>query len=137
VLLSTVSVAVNILLSLALVNRVGFRGLALATALAALVNGAGSLILLQKRLGTLDERRLAATFGKTVVAALGMAGAVLIIVHALSTITPGGGTALEAARVLAAIAGGLFTLAIGAKLLRISEFDEMVNELRVRVQKLL
>jgi putative peptidoglycan lipid II flippase len=137
VLLSTVSIGVNILLSLTLVSRVGFRGLALATALAALVNGAGSLILLRKRLGALDERRLAATFGKTVVAALGMTAVVLIIVHALSTIAPAGGTALEAARVAVAIGGGLFALAIGAKLLRISEFDEMVEELRGRVQKLL
>jgi len=137
VLLSTVSIAVNILLSLALVNRLGFRGLALATALAALVNGGGSLILLRKRLGGLDERRLAATCGKTVVAALGMTACVLIIVHGLSTIAPDGGLALEAVRVAAAIGGGLFTLAIGAKLLRISEFDEMVAEMRTRAQKLL
>jgi putative peptidoglycan lipid II flippase len=137
VLLSTASIGVNILLSLALVSRLGFRGLALATALAALVNGGGSLLLLRKRLGGLDERRLAATVGKTVVAALGMTAVVLTIVHGLSTIAPEGGTALEAARVLAAIAGGLFTLAIGAKLLRISEFDEIVGEMRARVQKLL
>jgi putative peptidoglycan lipid II flippase len=137
VLLSTVSIVVNILLSLALVNRLGFRGLALATALAALVNGGGSLILLRQRLGGLDERRLAVTCGKTVVAALGMTASVLIVVHGLSTIAPDGGTALEAVRVAAAIGGGLFTLAIGAKLLRISEFDEMVKEMRTRAQKLL
>lgn len=137
VLLSTASIGVNMLLSLALVNPLGFRGLALATALAALVNGGGSLLMLRKRLGGLDGRRLAATFGKTLVAALGMTAAVLAIVHGLSTIAPEGGTALEAVRVLAAIAGGLLTLALGAKLLGIREFDEMVAEMRARVQKLL
>jgi putative peptidoglycan lipid II flippase len=137
VLLSTASILVNILLSLTLVNRFGFRGLALATALAALVNGAGSLILLRKRLGGLEERRLAATFAKTLIATLAMTAAVLMIIHALSTIAPAGGAALEAARVLAAIAGGLFSLAVGAKLLRISEFDEMLGEIRARAQKLL
>jgi putative peptidoglycan lipid II flippase len=137
VFLSTVTIAVNILLSLTLVNRFGFRGLALATAVAALVNGGGSLILLRKRLGGLDERRLASTCGKTVVASLGMSAVVLVIVHGLSTIAPAGSAALEAARVLAAIAGGLLTLAIGAKLLRISEFDEIVEQMRTRAQKLL
>jgi putative peptidoglycan lipid II flippase len=137
VLLSTASIGVNVLLSLLLVRSLGFRGLALATALAALVNGVGSLLLLRKRLGGFDERRLALTLGKTLVATLAMTAAVLSIVHGLSTIAPGGGVPLEAFRVFAAIAGGLVVLACGAKLLRISEFDEMVAEMLTRAQKLL
>jgi putative peptidoglycan lipid II flippase len=137
VLLSTASIGVNVLLSLLLVRSLGFRGLALATALAALVNGGGSLLLLRKRLGGFDERRLALTLGKTLVATLAMTAAVLAIVHGLSTIAPGGGVPLEAFRVFAAIAGGLVVLACGAKLLRISEFDEMVAEMLTRAQKLL
>jgi putative peptidoglycan lipid II flippase len=137
VVLSTVSIVVNILLSLVLVNRIGFRGLALATSIAALVNGGASVWLLRRRLGGIDERRLAATFGKTAVAAAGMTAAALTIVHGLSTIAPGGGPPSQALRLFAAIGGGLVVLAIGAKLLRISEFDEMVQELRSRAQKLL
>src|SRR5262245_39972566 len=44
VLVSTITIAVNLALSLILVQSIGFRGLALATSFAAIVNGALSLI---------------------------------------------------------------------------------------------
>jgi putative peptidoglycan lipid II flippase len=137
VALSTASIAVNILLSLTMADRFGFRGLALATSIAALVNGSASLWLLRNRLGGLDERRLALTFGKATAATVAMTATVLTIVHGLSTFAPAPGTAGQALRLFAAIGGGLIVLAFGAKVLRISEFDEMVEQLRRQVQKLL
>jgi putative peptidoglycan lipid II flippase len=135
--LSAVSVAANIGLSILLTRTMGFRGLALATSIAALVNGGLSLILLRSRLGGIRGRRLTATFVKTLAAATAMAAVVLWTVHGVSSIAPGAGTTAQALRLLSAIVTGLAALALSARLLRIPEFDEAVGEVRSRVQKLL
>jgi putative peptidoglycan lipid II flippase len=137
VALSAGAIALNILLSLVLVSRIGFRGLALATSCAALVNGGGSLWLLRARLGGIHERELGLTVAKISAAAALMAAAVQSIVHGMSTIAPGHGALVQAFRLFTAMGGGLLVLAAGAKLLRIPEFDEIVGESRSRVQKLL
>src|SRR4029079_9413462 len=67
------TIAINIAANLALVRVMGFRGLALGTSLAMLVNGIVLLLLLRRRLDGIDERRLAVTLCKIVVAALVMA----------------------------------------------------------------
>ncbi len=56
VILSTVTIVVNLALSLILVRWIGFRGLALATSLAAIVNGGLSLVLLRRH-ARRDRRR--------------------------------------------------------------------------------
>jgi putative peptidoglycan lipid II flippase len=137
VTLSTASILVNIGLSLLLVPHIGFRGLALATALAALVNGGASLWWLRRRLGGIHGRRLLATLGKISAAAAAMAVAVHLSVNALSAFAPGEGTPAQALRLAGAIGGGLVALGFGAKVLRIAEFDEAVLSVRAWVQKLL
>ena len=54
----------NVGLSLALVRTIGFRGLALGTSLAALVNGALLMLLLRRQLDGIGEARLAVAFSK-------------------------------------------------------------------------
>jgi putative peptidoglycan lipid II flippase len=137
VILSTVSITLNILLSLVLVQRLGYRGLALATSVAAMVNGVLCLVLLRARLGGLDGRQLAITFAKTCAATAAMGLAVWTLIRTLSSIAPAAGTTVEALRLATVIAGGVLVLAIAARLLRIAEFDAMVADLRGRVQKLL
>jgi putative peptidoglycan lipid II flippase len=137
VTLSVAAIAVNILLSLALAPAFGFRGLALATSVAALVNGGMSLWLLRRRLGGIDGAQLALTFVKIAAAAAGMALAVRWTVNAMSTIASGPGTTAQSIRLAAAIGGGLIVLGAAAKLLRIREFDEMLAAARMRAQKLL
>jgi putative peptidoglycan lipid II flippase len=137
VALSTVSIAVNILLSLLLVHRLGFRGLALATSLSALVNGGLCLAVLRSRVGDLDGRRLAVTFVKTSAAAAVMALAVWSIGNAMSAIVSASATLGQAVRLAATIGGALLVLAVAAKLLRISEFEEIAANVQTRVQKLL
>ena len=56
VILSTVTIVVNLVLSLILVRWIGFRGLALATSLAAIVHGGLSLVLLRRQLGRIGGR---------------------------------------------------------------------------------
>ena len=57
VVLSGVSVGVNLVLSLVLVRALGFVGLALATSMAALTNATLCLFLLRMQLGGIAERR--------------------------------------------------------------------------------
>ncbi len=74
---SILAVAVNIGLNLALMRPLGFRGLALATSLAAVVNMITLLVLLRRRVGPIDIRELGKSFLRILTAAVIM-GAVIL-----------------------------------------------------------
>ncbi|MEW5899927.1 MAG: murein biosynthesis integral membrane protein MurJ [Acidobacteriota bacterium] len=74
---SVLAVAVNVLLNLAFMRPLSFRGLALATSVSAMVNMFVLLSLLRRRVGRLDMADLAVNFGKTLAAAALM-GALLL-----------------------------------------------------------
>ena len=135
--LSTASIALNVLLSVSLSGSLGFRGLAVATSVAALVNGAASFVVLRRQVGALDEGALAATLVKTAAASLLMAAAVQLTVQWMSAIAPGSGTIPQAGRLGVEIGTGLVALAAASKLFRIREVDEVLAGLFGRVQKLL
>jgi putative peptidoglycan lipid II flippase len=137
VALSVVSVTVNLVLSLALVRAMGFTGLALATSLAALVNGGLCMVLLRSQLDGIEGARLARLLFSVAVASALMSGAVLGIHRGLYRIASEGGTVSQALVLLLAVSGGLAVLAVCAKLLRIEPFEEVVRQLRRRAQKLL
>ena len=61
---SVLAVAVNIVLNLAFMRPLSFRGLALATSLSAMVNMFGLMIFLRRRVGPLDIPDLAKSFIK-------------------------------------------------------------------------
>jgi putative peptidoglycan lipid II flippase len=73
---SVLAVAVNIVLNLAFMRPLSFRGLALATSLSAMVNMFVLISILHRKIGRLDAADLAVNFGKTLGAAVIM-GAVL------------------------------------------------------------
>jgi putative peptidoglycan lipid II flippase len=133
VMLSTISIAVNLALSLALVGAMGFRGLALSTSLAAIVNGGLSLALLRRRLGRIGGGHLALTFVKIATASAVMAGVVLGATRGMSVLLPGFSLAAQTVRLTAAIAAGLAAVAASARLLRIAEFDALVADVRQRL----
>ena len=108
VVVSILSVAVNLGLNLALVRILGYAGLALGTALAAIFNAAMLLWLLARRLGGIDGRPVAVAAAKITVASILMA---------------------IAARVFLGIGAGLVVLAASAKVLRVQEFDEVFRRL--------
>jgi putative peptidoglycan lipid II flippase len=62
VIVSVATVLINLGLNIALVRVLGFRGLALGTALAAIFNAAALLWLLRRRLDGIDGRRIATAF---------------------------------------------------------------------------
>jgi putative peptidoglycan lipid II flippase len=124
VIVSVVSVAVNLALNLLLVRVLGFRGLALGTAIAAVFNAATLLWLLRVRIGGLDGGRLAIALAKIAIASAVMAVVARFTSGWLTDVWPGDGEIIKMVRVGAAIGAAAAALAIVARLLRIEEFTE-------------
>ncbi len=132
VVVSVCTIAVNVILSVALVRVMGFRGLALGTSVAALANGLLLAWLLRSVLNGIDGGRLAIVLLKTVAAGLAMTAVTLGVQAAMRAVLPDGHFVAQATRLAAAIGFGLIALAGSAKLLRIREFDDVVAVLKVR-----
>lgn len=124
VTISMISVAANLGLNLALIRILGFRGLALGTALAAIFNAGSLLWLLRRRLGGLEERRLLVAFWKILLASLVMAAVAVMSGEWLATAVPAGGELQKVIRVLGSIVAAVAALGLSAKALRIEEFNE-------------
>ena len=128
-LVSVMAVALNIVLNLILVRTMGFRGLALGTSIAALVNALVLLVLLHRRLGGLDVGRILATGAKITLAAILMGGVVWSSHRWLLDILPGQDIGRRLIQVFGSIGGGLVMLTVAARLLRIAEWDDLRQQL--------
>jgi putative peptidoglycan lipid II flippase len=127
VMASAASVMVNVALNLVLVNTLGHRGLALGTALAALVNGGMLFVLLGRRLGGLDGISVFTAAWKISLASLVMAAAAYQTERWLHAPFPGDAAVVQALRVFCAIVTALLVLALTARLLRMREFAEALR----------
>jgi putative peptidoglycan lipid II flippase len=124
VAVSIASVIVNAALNLALVRVLGYRGLALGTAIAALFNAVVLIWFLHRRLDGLDDRRVLSSFARIVLASLVMGTAALAADRTLAVWIPGSAFVVQAARLLATIMSALAVLAFTAHALKIREFRE-------------
>jgi putative peptidoglycan lipid II flippase len=124
VVVSIATMVVNIVLNLTLVKVLGFKGLALGTAAAAIFNAVTLLVLLRGRLGGLDGRRMATALSKITGASLVMGttawGLNALLVHWLGAST----ILLRLLEVGAAILGAVVVLDVMARALHIDEFIE-------------
>jgi hypothetical protein len=107
VMVSILSMVVNVGLNLALVGPFGYRGLAVGTALAAVFNAGALVILLRRKLGGLDERRVAGALARILAASLVMGAAVLGIDAFVAPLVDVGGFTGKLLRVAIAIGGGV------------------------------
>ena len=124
-LVSVLTVALNVGLNLVLVRIMGYPGLALGTALAAWFNAGGLMVLLHRRLGGIDGRRLADRFARICLAA-GVMGAAVGAAEGMAAELAAEGGLLTAGLVLGGeIALGLVVLAAFARRLGITELDEV------------
>jgi peptidoglycan biosynthesis protein MviN/MurJ (putative lipid II flippase) len=82
------------------------------------------MVLLRRRLGGLEERRVARSFGRIVLASTAMAIAVAAVDAATATWLPGGSLIRQIVRLAASIAVALGVLSAAAHYLRIPEFRE-------------
>jgi putative peptidoglycan lipid II flippase len=133
----TASIAFNIVASVALIGLAGFRGLALATSLAALANGGLLLWLLKRRLHGIDGARLASTFGRVLIASLAMAAVAQASQRALTAIAPAEGLLTQASQLAASILAGLVALVVAARILNVQELTESMALVRALLRKLL
>lgn len=127
VLVSLASIAVNLAINLALVRALGFRGLALGTALAALFNAGSLLWLLRSRLSGIEGARITVAFAKILAASLIMGAVAHVTVMWLTATLPGSSAAVKGTRVFAAIGTGVLALIAAARALRIEEFDQALG----------
>ena len=126
---SAIAVVTNVLLNLMLIRVLGFRGLALGTALASALNAVLLLWLLRGRLGGLEGRRNARALMSISAASLAMGVSVWLVDSWLESLLPGSSTLIKATRVFVAISAGLVVLTAAARVLGIEEFDEMVRRI--------
>jgi putative peptidoglycan lipid II flippase len=137
VTVSVVSVFINVALNLALVRVMGYRGLALGTSLAALINAATQLVLLRRAMGGIEGRRVIVTLAKVVVASAAMAAAAWATDLWMMQLLPGSAFVMQAARVAASIAVALVVLAAASTLLRVREFEEARDMVLGRLRRML
>ena len=126
---SLAAIAINVILSVSLAGSMGFRGLALATSIAALASGGLLVLLLGRRLQGIEGQRLAIVLTKVLAAAAAMAVAAWGIEYWMTGLLPGQHIAIRGVRLLAAIGGGLFVLALAAKMLHIDELEDALRVL--------
>jgi putative peptidoglycan lipid II flippase len=133
VLVSVLSVAVNLAINLLLVRTMGYRGLALGTALAAMFNAGALLWLLRGRLDGLDGARVRIALFKILAASLVMGAAAHFTIGWMTALLTGTTTMFKAMRVSAAIAAGMLALIASARALRIEEFGDAFAHILRRV----
>ncbi len=133
---SVMSVLMNVVLNLMLVRVMGYRGLALGTSLAALINAGTQLALLRNAIGGIEGRRVAATLIKVSVAAVAMGAAGWSTELWLHQVLPASGFSVKALRVGAAILVSLIVLGSAATLLKVQEFDETRARVAARLRRM-
>ena len=126
VAVSVATVILNAALNLALVQVMGYRGLALGTSLAALFNGTLLMFLLNRRLDGIEGARVAGAMARIVVASALMGGVAIAADSAVGAWLPGSGLTVQIVRLTATIAAALGVLSAAAYVLRIREFHDGV-----------
>jgi putative peptidoglycan lipid II flippase len=124
---SGTAIGANAALSLLLTPALGFRGLALATALAAWVNAVLLALMLRRRLYQLDGRRLVAAAWRIAIAAMIMSAAVWSVERVAAALLPGADVVAQAVRLTVAIGAGVVVLGVAARALAIREFGEAIG----------
>ncbi|MBW8895753.1 MAG: murein biosynthesis integral membrane protein MurJ, partial [Acidobacteria bacterium] len=115
VVVSVIAVLANLTINLLLVRVMGYRGLALGTALAAMFNAGALLWLLRRRLGGLDERRVFIAFVKILAASIAMGAAARFAASWLATLLPSAHLLGRAVQLAGAIAVGVIVLIAAAR----------------------
>ncbi len=138
VAIGVVTILANIGLNIWLDRLMGFRGLALGTAIAANVNACLLLVLLARRLGGMDARRVMVSLVKITAASAVMGVAAYYGESWLHARLPGRWLGLaelpRLVRVLGGIGAGLGTLALAAWLLRIEELSQAIRTINSRLR---
>jgi len=138
VIVSVVTIAANLALNIWLNHLMGFRGLALGTAIAANINALLLLYLLSRRLDGIESRRVFVSFVKITLASGVMAVAAYYSHAWLHAHLPvrmlGRPDVPRAIGVFGAIGVAIAVLAGSAALLRIEEFSQAMGRVLARIR---
>ncbi len=135
VIISVITVVLNAVLNITLVNVMGYRGLALGTSVAALFNAIALFVVLRRNLGGLNEVRLLSSFVRIVAASAVMGVVAVVVDRWLSGALPGQTVPWQIVQVAVDIGAALAALAIAAWVLRIREFQESVGMVLRKVRR--
>ena len=135
VTVSMASVLVNAGLNIVLAQFMGYRGLALGTSIAAIVNAGALLFLLRRRLQGLEGRRVTIAFLKITAASLAMGAAALIVDALMQGWVPGAAFTAQLVRLAGDIGAAVVVLAAAAHLLHIDEFRRGVTLVTSRLRR--
>jgi putative peptidoglycan lipid II flippase len=136
VTISFVTVLANAALNYALVGLLGYKGLALGTSIAALLNAGLLLVMLRRRLDGIEGPAIASALARIAVAAavMGLAAAGTDI--GLRSLLPGDRLIPQVVRLGASIGVALAVLAAAAYVLRVPQFSEGVAMVTRRLRRL-
>ncbi len=143
VLISLATIGLNLTLNLTLVRYMGFQGLAIGTAVAALFNASALFFLLSRRIDGIDGRRVLIATTKILIASLAMGAAAWGTEYWLretlpqfTSLTGWMATTLRAGiRVFGAIGVGVLVLCLTAWALRLQEFLDVARKIVSRVKR--
>jgi putative peptidoglycan lipid II flippase len=136
VAISVITVLANAALNYGLVHVMGYRGLALGTSIAALLNASLLLMMLSRRLGGIEGRAIAGGLVRIAIATAVMGAATVGIHDLLVAQLPGDRLLPQIIRMAVTIAVALGVLAVAAHLLRVPQFAEGVAMFTRRLQRL-
>jgi putative peptidoglycan lipid II flippase len=124
VIVSAVTVLLNVVLNVTLVRVMGFTGLALGTAAAAVFNASVLLWLLRSRLGGIDGRRIGSSLARIGAASLVMGLGAWATDTAIASWLPARTVPVLGVRVAGSITVALLALDLAARALRAQEFND-------------
>jgi putative peptidoglycan lipid II flippase len=136
-LINVGAVTVNLLANLALVFALGLgvQGLALGYAAAYAFAAALSLLLIRRRLGSLDARAILSTIARVLVASAASAGAAWVVSDAVSRAVDTGAVSGQALQVSAGVITGVLVFVVAALILRIEEVDTVKRTVMARFHR--
>jgi putative peptidoglycan lipid II flippase len=134
VLISVGTMIFNITINMILVRVIGYKGLALGTSIAALLNASVLFWLLRNRLGGLEGMLIGRTLLKTLIASAIMGLTAAVVSQQLELLFPGTDFVLQLIRILITIASGLISLGVTARILKIQELNGVVHLLLAKFQ---
>ena len=135
VTVSFVTVLANAALNFGLVRVMGYRGLALGTSIAALLNAGLLLMMLRRRLGGIEGGAIISALLRIGIAAVLMGAAAVGADAFLAERIPGNGIAAQLVRVGATIGLALAVLAVAAHVLRVPQFADAVSLIKRRLRR--
>ena len=135
VTISFIAVLANAALNYALVHVMGYRGLALGTSIAALLNASLLLVMLSRTLGGIEGRAIANALVRIAIATAVMGAATIGVYGLLAAQLPSGRLIPQIIRMAVTIAVALGVLAVAAHLLRVPQFAEGVALIARRLKR--